>query len=43
MDSDRNKCIQAGCDGYSTKPIKKSELFQQIKYYCDSSVQKLPS
>jgi len=42
MESDRNKCIQAGCDGYSTKPIEKNELFRQIKYYCDSTVQKLP-
>jgi len=31
MDSDRNKCLQAGCDGYSTKPIEKDMLFQQIK------------
>jgi CheY-like chemotaxis protein len=43
MDSDRDKCIQAGCDGFSTKPIEKDELFQQIKYFYDSSVQKLLS
>jgi PAS domain S-box-containing protein len=43
MDSDRDKCLQAGCDGYSTKPIEKDKLFQQIKYFYDSSVQKLLS
>ena len=43
MESDRNKCIQAGCDGYSTKPIEKEKLFQHIKYHCDSSFQKLMS
>jgi PAS domain S-box-containing protein len=40
MESDRNKCMQAGCDGYSTKPIEKEKLFQHIKYHCDSIVQK---
>ncbi len=43
MESDRDKCIQAGCDGYSTKPIEKEKLFQQIKYHCDSNFQKLMS
>ncbi len=40
MESDRNKCIQAGCDGYSTKPIEKEKLFQHIKYLCDSIFQR---
>jgi PAS domain S-box-containing protein len=40
MESDCNKCIQAGCDGYSTKPIEKEKLFQYIKYHCDSIFQK---
>lgn len=42
MASDRGKCIQAGCDGYATKPIEKEKLFQQIKYFCDSIFQKVP-
>jgi len=43
MDSDREKCIHAGCDDFSTKPIEKDKLFQQIKYHCDSFFQKLLS
>jgi PAS domain S-box-containing protein len=27
LSSDREKCLQAGCDGYQAKPIKKTELF----------------
>jgi CheY-like chemotaxis protein len=30
MQDEKEKCLSSGCDGYISKPIKKSELFDII-------------
>ena len=38
MQSDRELCLQAGCDDYATKPINRAELFRLVaRYTCSSS------
>jgi two-component system, sensor histidine kinase and response regulator len=36
MQSDRAKCIDAGCNDYTTKPIIKDQLLRLIQSYCPS-------
>ena len=33
MSSDRDKCIKAGCDNYTTKPINKNQLISLVGQY----------
>ncbi len=36
MHGDRERCLQAGCDGYVPKPITKSELLHTIAHFLTS-------
>ncbi len=37
MTGDRERCIDAGCDDYTTKPVKRQELFEKISRLCTDS------
>ncbi len=42
MDGDREKCIDAGCDDYATKPISRADLIATISKHISKSETALP-
>ena len=42
MDSDRQKCLDAGCDDYTTKPIHRQSLIEMAERYGKSHGNKVP-
>ncbi len=38
MEGDRDRCLHAGCDDYTTKPIKRAELVHLVRTYAATTV-----
>jgi CheY-like chemotaxis protein len=38
MTSDREKCIEVGCDDYGQKPIRRQELLLTIKEHLEKKI-----
>lgn len=37
MHGDRERCLEAGCDGYVPKPVTKNELLSNVAHYLEQS------
>jgi CheY-like chemotaxis protein len=37
MAGDRDRCLEAGCDAYETKPISRSRLLEVVAQHCHAS------
>lgn len=35
---DRQRCLDAGCDGYATKPIDRAKLVEIVSHYVPARV-----
>ena len=38
MQGDRDRCIEAGMDGYLSKPVRKTELIEELRRWCGVDV-----